>query len=501
MAADGQPVIRYFYPGYYAPSASAILRPSGETPEPRPIASVCVRNLAYVYAPHSEYPLAPLVRGPIGGVVAYAVDMDGTSTTTEPLALHALEYMVRRFTGRLTAQQWPGLDRQRDYPHVIGHSNQHHTEYLLKRYEAEFRPAALREAFAEALAWTLAHLPGTPRAHQVLDTARICGLRAVVEDGEFRRAALEAGRTSPDRPAAGRAEEVAARLRSCLGLHMAAFRCDEWGPRVRAALDIYYMRYHSILMRAGGDAADDRDMQGLLHGIARRLIEPMPGYAAFVATIKGWLGREITCLRDEIRASLDEHEEHRSAAASPDGADAFDALARVAESFESRPARLALVTASIAFEAETVMDQVLVRTAEQVRDWPVSAQRKERMLAELSERRRCFDAFITADDACEHRLKPHPDLYSLALARMGIEPGDYARCIGLEDTEPGIVSQRAAGIGCAVALPNGDTHRQDFRAAAHVIAGGLPELLAAHRLLAGPAGATTGPQIAGEGGS
>ncbi|MBI5863971.1 MAG: HAD-IA family hydrolase, partial [Planctomycetes bacterium] len=105
------------------------------------------------------------------------------------------------------------------------------------------------------------------------------------------------------------------------------------------------------------------------------------------------------------------------------------------------------------------------------------------ILANLGDRERVFDAFVTADDACEHRLKPHPDLYSLALHRMGIEPADFHRCVGVEDTEAGIVSLRAAGVGCAVALPNHDTRRQDFRAAAHIFEAGLPELLGKHHLL------------------
>jgi hypothetical protein len=168
----------------------------GAPPEPFPVPSVRVRNLAYCYARFSDYPLAPAVHGPVAGVVAYAIDMDGTSTTTEPLALHALEYMVRRFSGRPTAREWAGLDPVRDYPNVIGHSNQRHAEYLLQRYGDEVSPAALRTAFIEALSWTLAHLPGTPRARQVIETARICGLGNSLAGDEFRCAS--AAPRSPD---------------------------------------------------------------------------------------------------------------------------------------------------------------------------------------------------------------------------------------------------------------------------------------------------------------
>src|SRR5512136_1933660 len=73
-----------------------------------------VPNLDYIYSPFELYPLAPHVRPPLERIAAFAVDMDGTSTTTEPLALHSLEYMVRRFTGRPTRADWPGLDPQLD---------------------------------------------------------------------------------------------------------------------------------------------------------------------------------------------------------------------------------------------------------------------------------------------------------------------------------------------------------------------------------------------------
>ena len=103
-----------------------------------------VRNLDYVFAPFELYPLAPRTPLPLERIAAFAVDMDGTSTTTEPVALHALEYMVRRVTGWLDRARWPGLDRQRDYPFVIGSSNYRHTEFLLERYGTHVDQAALR---------------------------------------------------------------------------------------------------------------------------------------------------------------------------------------------------------------------------------------------------------------------------------------------------------------------------------------------------------------------
>lgn len=433
-------------------------------------ADVRIRNLDYLFARHTDYPLAPILPSPLGDVAAFAVDMDGTSTTTEPLALHALEYMVRRFTDRPTPREWAGLDPVHDYPYIIGNSNQHHTSFLLDRYCAEYRPAALRKAFIESLAWTLAHLPGTSRAHHVLDTARLCGLGPTILSDAFRVAMGDADRQPCD--------VSEKRLQAVIAASTFAIRTDDAGARVRAALDVYYMRYHSILLRVQqGEAAA---LAGELLGDARRrLIEPMPGYTAFVAVIKGWLGGDVAALRDELSGLP------RSAATNTSkvSAGCMATLLAAAQHFEKHPAKLALVTASIGFEANVVMDEVRVRMADEVQRWRISGARKERIQDNLADRERVFDAFVTADDACEHRLKPHPDLYSLALHRMGIEPRDYARCVGIEDTEPGIVALRTAGIGCAIALPNHDTRRQDFLAAAHILTGGLSELLLHHHAM------------------
>ena len=45
------------------------------------------------------------------------------------------------------------------------------------------------------------------------------------------------------------------------------------------------------------------------------------------------------------------------------------------------------------------------------------------------------------------------------------------------DTEPGILSARAAGFGVSVALPNHDTSQQNYEKASVVLHGGLPELV------------------------
>jgi beta-phosphoglucomutase-like phosphatase (HAD superfamily) len=429
-----------------------------------------VRNIDYVHCPFEIYPLAPRVRPPLRRLAAFAVDMDGTSTTTEPLALHALEYMVRRITGLLTREQWGGLDHVLDYPHVIGNSNFRHAEFLLGRYRDRLNVDAFRGAFVEALVWTLASMSDAQRRRDIQVNGANCGLKPLLADPGFQ--AVVSAPVSPERAA-----ELA---RPWCDRAAPLFTC-EGGTAVAAMLDIYYMRYHSI-MQAIERGEGPRLSQELLGEAGRLLIEPMAGYDVFVPLIKGWLGSEAGGLHDLLRSQLD---------ASTKGGNALadigrDGLVSLGARFARSPARIALVTASIAFETHTTMKEVCRVMSLRVADWPVPAGVRERVLAGLADYRAVFDGFICASDACEHRLKPHRDLYSLALAQMAVPRADYPNCVGLEDTEPGIISLRASGIGCAVALPNHDTSRQDYQAAALVVGHGLPEVILSNNCFLAP---------------
>ena len=56
-----------------------------------------------------------------------------------------------------------------------------------------------------------------------------------------------------------------------------------------------------------------------------------------------------------------------------------------------------------------------------------------------------FDVIVTADDVVHS--KPAPDLYLRAMAVLGVRPED---CIVYEDSEIGMASARAAGIGAVI---------------------------------------------------
>ena len=446
-----------------APEAAALLRQTADQLGTTEIA--VVRNLEYVYAPVEFYPLAPRVTGPLDRIAAFAVDMDGTSTTTEPLAVHSLEFMVRRFTNRLTNEQWVGLDHEKDYPFIIGNSNFRHTEFLVGRYDRFLEPAALRDAFVESLLWTLGCMDDVHRRKDITLDAVNCGLGALLADPKFQRV-ISSGEVC--------SENAAEVSRAFVDRHGRDFETPNRSALISAVLDIYYYRYHSIL-RLVERGEGSRLSEELLGEPGRRLVEPMPGYAVFLALVKGLLGEDGPAMAPELLKHL------------PSGtiseAEARAVLANLGKRFQAEPARVGLVTASIAYETHATIRAIFDVMRVEVATWPVPEAKRASIAERFSDYAAFYDGFVCATDASEARLKPHRDLYAIALYQMSIPLEDYQYCIGLEDSEPGIISLRAAGVGCAVALPNHDTTRQNYQAAAHVIHGGLPELILCRNLL------------------
>jgi HAD superfamily hydrolase (TIGR01509 family) len=69
-----------------------------------------------------------------------------------------------------------------------------------------------------------------------------------------------------------------------------------------------------------------------------------------------------------------------------------------------------------------------------------------------------FQAICTADDA--PRVKPHPDLYLLAVRRLGV---DAEHAMAIEDSPHGATAALRAGLRCVV-VPNDMTARAAFPA-------------------------------------
>jgi HAD superfamily hydrolase (TIGR01509 family) len=79
------------------------------------------------------------------------------------------------------------------------------------------------------------------------------------------------------------------------------------------------------------------------------------------------------------------------------------------------------------------------------------------------ERAARFDVFLAGD--CVPRKKPAPDIYLLALEKLGVSP---AEVLVVEDSGNGLEAAVAAGLRCLVTV-NGYTENEDFREAILVV--------------------------------
>ncbi len=427
-----------------------------------------IENPAYVFPAYELVPLAPKITAPRQDVVAIVQDMDGTTTTTENLCLHSLETMVRRITARLTPEQWAGLDRARDYPYIIGNSTTKHVEYLLRAYSDALNISAFRRAYVQAAAWTLATRPDEGRTREVVANLRHFGCQHLLGLAEIKK--WLAGDN-----VRGAEVHVPEAVQHALEQAAEGINLTDFTDQVRAAIDIYYQRYHEILIKVReGQGAH---LRHLLPDPTRRLIEPMPGVGVFLAAVKGWLGEELALFTDELRQHLAE------------GGDATvhrKALASLGRRLQQKPVKVAVVTSSIAYEAEIVLTEVFRVIREQIDDWPLPQERRRELQERFSSYRQVFDAVVTASDSSEIRLKPHRDLYSLALHQLGVAKQDFQNVIGFEDSESGVIAIRAAGIGLCVAVPFADTRGHRLDHAAFILHGGLPEALLRHLLFFDP---------------
>ncbi|MCB9784096.1 MAG: hypothetical protein H6751_14120 [Candidatus Omnitrophica bacterium] len=420
-----------------------------------------IQNPSYVHPPFELCPLTPKKMTLEKGPRAMVMDMDGTTTTTEALCLHSLETMVRRITGRLSEEEWEGLNSETDYPHIIGNSTTKHVEYLVRTYQGAIDPVSMRTWAVRQSAWTLVNGQDENRTNEVMGNLRALGAGGLLEDAGFRDSILGAEDL----------EDLPSKFFSDLGeRYLIGCDLNDFTNQVRLSVDIYYHRYHEILreLQLGEGALLSREILG---SSDHRLIEPMPGVGVFLALIKGWLGKEAADLADLVQGHL-----------ASEVSEGKERLIELGRRFEKTPAKVAVVTSSIRYEADIVLNEVFGVLRKEIHGWPISEERKEKILLHFSSPEQYYDAIITASDSSEIRLKPHRDLYSLALHRLGVPVEQFDQVIGFEDSESGVIAIRAAGIPLCVAVPFAETGGHSFDAASHVCQGGLPEVLLEHGL-------------------
>lgn len=422
-----------------------------------------IQNPGYVHPPYDIIPLAPRRKQLNKGARAFLIDMDGTTTTTEDLCLNALENMVRRTTG-WNAAQWRGLDPVRDFPNIIGTSTTQNVEYLMGAYGHGIDARLFLAAFLEAVAWTLGKSSSAARKAEAQAHLAAMGMLQVMEDSRFSLLRFTAFSQTP---------EMQSALKTLVDKYLTQFPLHSRTDRVRAGVEIYYQRlYHFFMLIANQQGAVvSREVHGddSLHPI-----RPLPGLGALHAIAKGWLGSDAAKLYEHLHSCLPEQRKLTKAGE--------ERLARLGAYFERRPAAVALVTSSTRYEAEVVLREVFKGLVDELETWEVPGWRKRQIEEGFSDSMRFYDTVVTATDCHEIRLKPHRDLYSVALHQLGLNQEEFVQVAGFEDTEAGVISMRAAGVGVSCAVPFAGTRGHDFSAASHVAFGGFPEVLLTHGL-------------------
>jgi hypothetical protein len=429
-----------------------------------------VENPSYVYRPCDIYIMAPKVNTPRVRLAAIVKDMDGTTTTTEELCVHSLEFTVGRIANLDKKQGWKGLDHVKDLPHIIGNSTTKHVEYLMETYGDKVDSPSFRRSYFYAVLWTLQQGRDPGRREEVISGLLAFGLQGVLKED------IVKGFLSQKEFISDEAWKLVGVLENRFPIMP---RLENFNDKVRAAIDVYYQRYHEILETISQGRGEHLSAR-ILQNPDAHLIEPMPGVAVFMAAVKGWLGEHLGIFADHL---CDELKQRPKAGISTEEIQKGIALLPALGTYlERHPLRVAVVTSSIEYEARIVLSEVFKILYRQASSWDIPLEKKEKILEYFSVFTKTYDAFITATDSSEIRLKPHPDLYSLALHRMGIPREDFDKVIGFEDSESGVRAIRTAGVGLCVALPFPFTTGHDLSAAACILDGGLPEVLIKHSL-------------------
>jgi len=421
-----------------------------------------VKNPDYVFPPYEIYPLAAKIQEPLHKISGVVMDMDGTTTTTETLCIHSLEYMIRKVTHRMTAADWEGLDPKQDYPHIIGNSTTKHVEYLVEKYRDLIDLDALGHAFLSAVFWLLIQGKDQNRKEEVLNNIQNLGLQDLLRDKRTQEI-IE-----------GRIKLQTDIIDRFVTSHRSIFSEIDFSNMVRACIDIYYQRYHDILAKIQQGKGEEISRE-LIPSKGAHLIEPMPAIGIYLALLKGWLREELVHFADFLV------EEWKKC--DPTGSKNMNvtqikkSLKYLGSYFQEQPAKVAVVTSSIFYEADIVLNEVFRILQNEASRWPISEEKKNQIIRHFDTYKNYYDAFVTASDSSEIRLKPHRDLYSIALHRLGIAKNNFHEVIGFEDSESGTIAIRAAGIGMCIAVPFSETANHDFTAASLVLRCGIPEAL------------------------
>lgn len=429
-----------------------------------------VKNPGYIHPEYELYPLAPKIQNPVSDLTASVMDMDGTTTTTEALCIHSLEYMVRKLSGRITKQQWKGLDPAKDYPHIIGNSTTKHVEYLIEKYQKSFKHDQIIKSFLYAARWTIIYGKDAKRKEEVLQNLDDLNCCELIKDERLLK--LNPSSLPDDEDKEQLSEYLFSKFSS-------QFKKPDFNSLVRIGIDVYYQQYHEILERIklgeGKFIAEE-----LFENPEKHLIEAMPGIEIFLPLIKGLIisNEEIyfnqLLIDYEIKSGKKFPEKNISKAR--------NSFKKLCDHFNTNPLKVAVVTSSIYYEADIVLREVFKIIYAKLDKMLPNGDEKNKILNKFTDYKNYYDAVITASDSNEIRLKPHRDLYSIALYKLNVPRDKFDQVVGFEDSESGTIAIRAAGIGLSIAVPFAETSGHNLKAATYICKGGLPEVILKHNL-------------------
>lgn len=408
---------------------------------------VIIKNPDFIFPGYEVVPLAKKIFNP-ENFIAAVMDMDGTTTTTEELCVESLEFMIRKMSGLLSKEQWIGLN-EKDYPNVIGNSTTKHVEYLINTYRSLIKFEETINSFVSSIIWTLRKGRSEQRKNEVKDLLKSFDIENAFENFLIN---LNEEKISNEN-----FKNLANNILNRINL-------NDTSTLTKIGIEIYYQHYHQYLLNLSSGQRS-----------SKKLIEPLPGVAITLSLIKGLLGEEAEKLSDKL---IEEYKrKNPQTNLQIDFNEAKNKLKKLGNYFESNPVKTAVVTSSIFYEADIVLTEVIDQIKQEIKDWNISSERKEKIINKFSSYQNFYDAVVTATDAYEFRLKPHRDLYSIALHKLGISKKDFSKVIGFEDSQSGTIAIRAAGIGCCIAVPFPQTSGHDLQAASYILWNGLPEFV------------------------
>ncbi|MCU7494391.1 MAG: hypothetical protein HF314_04645 [Ignavibacteria bacterium] len=429
-----------------------------------------VHNPALVYPETELLPLAPKITAPQKELSAVVLDLEGAACTTVDLRLHSLEYVIRSISGRLSRDEWKGLDPLLDYPNLLGISVSEQIRYLIQRYHNFIKSDQMKDAYFNSVLWTSILSHDEERKLEAGHSLEYFGLQDMLKDSKFNELVIQK-----------EFNKYNSNIITNYFVHKygSLLNLQNFENSIRAAAEIFYRHYHQTLelIKYG----EGSNLAEKLTGKSDMpLIRPLASVSLLFALVKGWLGEEVDYLFDELNQELKLKSSQVYRISSP--AEARLKLKKLGRHFETHPVKIALATSSASYEAGIVLEELFNVISHEIRKWKLPQAKKDLLLGKFSDFRNVVDVFVTGSQSSKMRPKPHRDLFSLALGKLGLPRSMFHQVLGFEDSENGIIALRASGIGLAAAVPFAKSTRNDFSAAAFILPGGISEAILNHDL-------------------